>query len=190
MFNLLKIAKISTLVLALLGVSPAFSAEKVEALDSLAEGQLAFNNGDYAKALELWQKLAQDGQPEAQVFVGLAYANGWGVKKNLEEASNWYMRAAENNSPSGQFLLGLHYVTTGINQYDVRVGIKWLKRAADNGDKQAIQFLKKAKRRNWFSDLKNDGTIDRYQLEREGKSVLDHLSITATTLPKLPAPKL
>ena len=190
MFNLLKIAKISTLVLALLGVSPAFSAEKMESLDSLAEGQLAFNKGDYAKALELWQKLARDGQPEAQVFVGLAYANGWGVKKNLEEASNWYMRAAENNSPSGQFLLGLHYVTTGINQYDVRVGIKWLKRAADNGDKQAIQFLKKAKRRNWFTDLKNDGAIDRYQLEREGKTVMEHLSITANTLPKLPAPNL
>jgi len=187
MHNLLKTAKFSILVLALMGAASVCFAEKLE---SLTEGQQAFNKGDYAKALELWQKLAQDGQPEAQVFVGLAYANGWGVKKNLEEASNWYMRAAENNSPSGQFLLGLHYVTTGINQYDVRVGIKWLKRAADNGDKQAIRFLKKAKRRHWFSDLKNDAKIDRYQMEREGKTVLEHLSVTARTRPKLPAPKL
>ena len=187
MQTLLKIAKFSALALMLLVSFSAFSAEKLE---SLSEGQKAFNSGDYAKALELWQKLALEGQPEAQVFVGLAYANGWGVKKNLEEASTWYMRAAENNSPSGQFLLGLHYVTTGINQYDVRVGIKWLKRAADNGDKQAIRFLKKAKRRQWFSDLKNDAKIDRYQLEREGKSVLESLSVTANTLPKLPAPRL
>jgi TPR repeat protein len=188
MYNLLKFAKFITLVVALTAAtSVVCSAEKS---GSLTEGQRAFNKGDYAKALELWQKLAQDGQPEAQVFVGLAYANGWGVKKNLEEASDWYMRAAENNSPSGQFLLGLHYVTTGINQYDVRVGIKWLKRAADNGDKQAIRFLKKAKRRHWFSDLKNDRKIDRYQMEREGKTVLEHLSLTAKNRPKIPAPTL
>ena len=187
MHNLLKFTKyIVVLVAIMFGASIAYA----EKLESLSEGQEAFNNGDYVKALQLWQRLAQEGQPEAQVFVGLAYANGWGVKKNLEEASNWYMRAAENNSPSGQFLLGLHYVTTGVNQYDVRVGIKWLKRAADNGDKQAIQFLKKAKRRNWFSDLKNDANIDRYQLEREGKNIMDKLSITANTLPKLPDPTL
>lgn len=187
MHNLLKFAKFIVVAFAItFGASIAYA----EKLESLSEGQEAFNSGDYAKALELWQKLAQDGQPEAQVFVGLAYANGWGVKKNLEEASNWYMRAAENNSPSGQFLLGLHYVTTGINQYDVRVGIKWLKRAADNGDKQAIRFLKKAKRRNWFTDLKNDSNIDRYQLEREGKNIMDKLSVTANVLPKLPDPTL
>ncbi|MGD8558888.1 MAG: tetratricopeptide repeat protein [Gammaproteobacteria bacterium] len=176
-----------TLIAALmLGISISYA----DNLDSLSQGQAAFDAGNYSKALELWQKLAKDGQPEAQVFVGLAYANGWGVKKNLEEASTWYMRAAENDSASGQFLLGLHYVTTGVNQYDVRVGIKWLKRAADNGDKQAIQFLKKAKRRNWFTDLKNDSAIDRYQLEREGKSILENISITANELPKLPAPTM
>ena len=187
MHKLLKLVKPFTVVIAIMLCASSGYAEN---LDSLTEGQHAFNAGNYAKALELWQKLANDGQPEAQVFVGLAYANGWGVKKNLEEASNWYMRAAENNSASGQFLLGLHYVTTGVNQYDVRVGIKWLKRAADNGDKQAIRFLKKAKRRNWFTDLKNDGAIDRYQLEREGKNILENISITANEAPKLPAPTL
>ncbi len=186
MHKLLNLAKY---LVVTVGIMLPVSMACAERLESLSEGQEAFNRGDYAKALHLWQQLADNGQPEAQVFVGLAYANGWGVKKNLEEASNWYMRAAENNSPSGQFLLGLHYVTTGVNQYDVRVGIKWLKRAADNGDKQAIRFLKKAKRRNWFTDLKGDSKIDRYKLEREGKKALENISITAN-LPKLPAPTL
>ena len=187
MHKLLKLAKYLIVTTSLMLAASIAYAERLE---SLSEGQKAFNRGDYAKALQLWQQLADNDQPEAQVFVGLAYANGWGVKKNLEEASNWYMRAAENNSPSGQFLLGLHYVTTGVNQYDVRVGIKWLKRAADNGDKQAIRFLKKAKRRNWFSDLKGDNKIDRYKLEREGKKTLKNLSITSRGMPKMPAPKL
>ncbi|MEJ2181717.1 MAG: hypothetical protein P8Y28_15150, partial [Gammaproteobacteria bacterium] len=60
----------------------------------------------------------------------------------------------------------------------------------DNGDKQAIRFLKKAKRRNWFSDLKGDNKIDRYKLEREGKKTLKNLSITSRGMPKKPAPKL
>ncbi|MCI0504680.1 MAG: sel1 repeat family protein [Gammaproteobacteria bacterium] len=187
MHNLLKLAKLSIAAATLLVAVPMAYADTLE---PLTEGQEAFNRGDYAKALQLWQQLADSGQPEAQVFVGLAYANGWGVKKNLEEASNWYMRAAEKNNPSGQFLLGLHYVTTGVNQYDVRVGIKWLKRAADNGDKQAIQFLKKAKNRNWFTDLKGDSQIDRYKLEREGKKALESFSITANNMPNLPAPTL
>jgi TPR repeat protein len=187
MHKLLKSAKLTVTAVAIMLCASISYAEN---FDTLAAGQQAFNAGNYSKALKLWQKLADKGQPEAQVFVGLAYANGWGVKKNLEEASNWYMRAAENNSASAQFLLGLHYVTTGVNMYDVRVGIKWLKRAANNGDKQAIQFLKKAKRRNWFSDLKNDSTIDRYKLEREGKNILENMSITANEVPKLPAPTM
>jgi len=184
---LLNYAKFVSLALAVMLYASIGYADQLE---PLLEGQKAFNQGDYAKALELWQKLAMDGQPEAQVFVGMAYANGWGVKKNLEEASNWYMRAAENNSPSGQFLLGLHYVTTGVNQYDVRVGIKWLKRAADNGDAQAIKFLKKAKQRNWFGDLKNDGKIDRYELEREGKNVLKQLSVSTNPTPRSSPPTM
>jgi len=187
MHSLLKFIKVFTVLIAVTLYASMSYAEKLE---PLLEGQKAFNNGDYAKALELWQKLALDGQPEAQVFVGMAYANGWGVKKNLEEASNWYMRAAENNSPSGQFLLGLHYVTTGVNQYDVRVGIKWLKRAADNGDAQAIKFLKKAKKRNWFTDLKNDKKVDRYEMEREGKSLIKQLSISANSSPRSSTPTM
>jgi len=183
----LKFAKYFAVSIAIMFYASMSYAEKLE---PLTEGQQAFNRGDYAKALQLWQKLAMDGQPEAQVFVGMAYANGWGVKKNLEEASNWYMRAAENNSPSGQFLLGLHYVTTGVNLYDVRVGIKWLKRAADNGDQQAIKFLKKAKKRNWFTDLKHDKKIDRYELEREGKNLLNQMSISANATPRLPTPTM
>jgi len=187
MFMRFQLAKYLLIFTTLFSVASVSYAEK---LDSLLEGQSFFNEGNYTKALQIWHDLAEQGLPEAQVFVGLAYANGWGVKKNMDEASSWYMKAAENNSPSAQFLLGLHYVTTGVNQYDVRVGIKWLKRAADNGDKGAIKFLKKAKKRRWFSELKNDQKIDQYQLEREGKSVLEAITITANSVPKLPAPSL
>ena len=166
------------------------SLTKGEDLAKLAEGQHYFNQGDYHTAVTLWRNLADQGEPEAQVFVGLAYANGWGVKKNLDEATAWYMKAAEKNNSSGQFLLGLHYVTHSVNKYDLRVGIKWLKRAAANGDKGAIRFLKKAEKRNWFELLKNGQSLKRDELETEGRSILETISVTANELPKLPAPRM
>lgn len=180
----------SKLVILCVAIFQFATTSYAENLQSLSEGQRYFNDGNYEKAVELWRVLADKGEPEAQVFIGLAYANGWGVKKNLEEASTWYLKAAENNSPSGQFLLGLHYVTNSGNPYDVRVGIKWLKRAADNGDNGAIKFLKKAKLRNWFDDIKNDSNIDKYELQKEGQSILDAISVSANKLPNLPAPTL
>jgi TPR repeat protein len=119
-------------------------------LESLSEAQEAFDAGDYKLAMQRWRELAQQGNSDAQVFLGLAYANGWGTKRNMQKASMWYHIAAENGNPSGQLLIGLYYIT---NEDDalVNVGISWLRRAAQNGELSAQQFLLKAQQRNWFS---------------------------------------
>jgi len=114
----------------------------------LEDGQVAFNSGDYNLAFSLWQTLATQGHTDAQVFVGLSYANGWGVDKNPKLASHWYQKAANNNNASAQFLLGLYFVSG--NEADLTTGVMWLNRAADNGDISAKRFLKKAKKRGWF----------------------------------------
>lgn len=121
------------------------------AAPSLQDGQAAFNRGNYDLAFSLWQTLATQGHADAQVFVGLSYANGWGVNKNSKLASHWYKKAAVSNNASGQFLLGLHLVT-GKNA-DLPTGVMWLRRAADNGDTSAKRFMKKAKSRGWFDNV-------------------------------------
>lgn len=118
-------------------------------LESLSKGQAAFNSGDYQTAIKLWQDVALQGDANAQVLVGLAYANGWGVGKNMQTAAMWYHMAAEGNNPSGQFLLGLYYISTADNAL-LQAGVMWLKRAASNGDVTAKQFIEKATEKRWF----------------------------------------
>lgn len=117
----------------------------------LEDGQTAFNSGNYNLAFSLWQTRATQGHTDAQVFVGLSYANGWGVDKNTKLASHWYQKAAKKDNASGQFLLGL-YLITGKDA-DLPTGVMWLRRAAENGDTSAKGFLKKAKRRGWFDKV-------------------------------------
>ena len=117
----------------------------------LQDGQAAFNTGNYDLAFSLWQTLATQGHSDAQVFVGLSYANGWGVDKNTKLASHWYQKAASGNNASGQFLLGLYFISG--KETDLPTGVMWLRRAAENGDVSAKRFLKKAKRRGWFDKV-------------------------------------
>jgi len=115
----------------------------------LSEGQAAYNAHDYKRAFSLWHNLAQKGLPEAQVFVGLSYKNGWGVDKDPGQASMWFQMAAEGGNASAQFFIGLQYLASD-NPKLVPVGINWLVQAARNGESNAQQFLLKAKRRQWF----------------------------------------
>lgn len=118
-------------------------------LGLLAQGQKAFNARDYKKAFRLWYKLALQGHSEAQVFVGLAYKNGWGMRTDQKLADMWFQIAAEGGNPSAQFFVGLHYLSSN-NPELVPIGINWLVTAARNGEVSARQFLLKAKRRQWF----------------------------------------
>lgn len=133
---------------ALLGASAPWAGD----MDGLSEGQAAFNAGNYKLSFAKWSELATTGHPEAQVFTGLSYANGWGVAKNPKLASVWYEKAAKKENPSGQFLLGLYYVTSS-DKLETATGLMWLRRAAANGDDSAQRFLERARERGWFKDL-------------------------------------
>lgn len=120
-------------------------------LDKLADGQAAFNAGDYTLSFALWSTLATEGNTDAQLFVGLSYDNGWGTKQNVQLARVWYKKAAKKNNTSAQYLLGLNFIQ-GTNAERAK-GLMWLQRAADNGDSAAQQFLKKGKKRGWFKGI-------------------------------------
>jgi hypothetical protein len=122
-----------------------------EEMGSLAEGQKAFNAGNYQLSFSLWSTLATHGYAEAQVFVGLSYENGWGTEKNSKLARVWYQKAANNNNTSGQYLLGLHFIQ-GTDAERAK-GLMWLQRAAANGDQAAQEFLHKGKQRGWFKGI-------------------------------------
>jgi len=146
--NIMKKTSCTALLLCLLVVSGSTLAEK---LNTLADGQAAFNAGNYTLSFSLWSALATQGDTEAQVFVGLSYDNGWGTQRSAQLARVWYQKAAQKNNASGQYLLGLHFIQG--NSEERAQGLMWLQRAADNGDSDAREFIEKGKKRGWFKNI-------------------------------------
>jgi len=67
----------------------------------------AFDQGKYLTALDLAQKAAEKGDPQAHTLVGRIYAEGAGVPQNLTLAAQWYARAAELGDVEGAFAYGV-----------------------------------------------------------------------------------
>lgn len=59
-----------------------------------AAGLAAFKKADYATAYKEWKAAAQKGQAEAEYDLGLLYAKGLGVERDLGIAQQWYESAA------------------------------------------------------------------------------------------------
>ena len=85
--------------------------------------------------------LAEQGDPDAQNWLGWAYGNGQGVDTNAVEAVKWYRKAAEQGNAFAQNLLGEAYKRgTGIPQ-DYAEAVRWYLKAADQGSPSAEMSL-------------------------------------------------
>ncbi len=73
------------------GLAPAWAG--------LDEGVAAYKRGDYATALREWRPLAEQGNANAQLFLGLMYGNGRGVPQDYAQAHMWYDLAASRFPP-------------------------------------------------------------------------------------------
>ncbi|HCC55885.1 MAG TPA: hypothetical protein DEQ47_01230, partial [Solibacterales bacterium] len=72
-------------------------------------GKVAYETGDYAKALQEWEPLAAQGAPHAQYNVALMYAKGLGVPVDLHKAAELYEKAAAQGIVPAQYNIALMY---------------------------------------------------------------------------------
>lgn len=72
----------------------ADSIETNGATVTFIDGKVAFNNGDYAQALKIWESLANQGNADAQNNLGVMYAKGIGVTRDDQVALKWLLLAA------------------------------------------------------------------------------------------------
>ena len=83
------------------------------------KGLTAYNNGDYATALKEWKPLAEEGDVDAQYYLGVLYDNGDGVPQDYKEAVRWYTLAAEQGDVDAQYNLDfIHRKGLGVPQDD------------------------------------------------------------------------
>jgi len=107
------------------------------AADTLADGWAAYQQGDYATALTLFQPLADDGNAAAQNGLGFMYANGQGVPQSYDEAMKWYRKAADQGNAAAQTNLGFEYAEgRGVPQ-DYSEALKWWRQAAEQDEPKA-----------------------------------------------------
>ncbi|HQI01885.1 MAG TPA: tetratricopeptide repeat protein [Deltaproteobacteria bacterium] len=77
---------------------------------------------------------AQQGDPQAQVFVGYLYETGQGVQQDYTRAAQWYWKAAEQGNAIAQYQLGnMYHLGKGITQNYI-LAYMWLDLAARGGN--------------------------------------------------------
>lgn len=107
----------------------------------LADGYASglFNKGteDYDRAFPLFSAASKHGHAEAGYRAALCYEFGWGTRKDLSKAVQFYRQSASKNHPGAMTRLGKACLMGDmglVSRY--REGLKWLKRAAESADYQ------------------------------------------------------
>jgi TPR repeat protein len=90
----------------------------------------AFDQGKYLTALDLTQKAAEKGDPQAHTLAGRIYAEGVGVPQNFSLAARWYARAAELGDVEGAFAYGLMLAKGQGVQKDLEAAARLFEAAA------------------------------------------------------------
>ena len=71
------------------------------------DGFIAYYQGDYVTALREYRPLAEQGDTEAQYYLGQIYESGLGIPQDYKEAAKWFTLAAEQGDLGSQYFLGL-----------------------------------------------------------------------------------
>lgn len=117
----------------LLGVSLSAGAD-------LEAGKRAFKERDFATAFKELSPLAEQGNAEAQAYVGKMYLMGQGVDQDRDRALKLFKESAAQGNADSEFMLGSIYLLSHDN---IPEGLKWLRLSADQGNQDAQLLLGK-----------------------------------------------
>ena len=110
------------MILALMLVLPACSQEELLLTSSLGTA-------------------AEQGDAEAQSFLGVLYKEGWGVPQNYDEALHWFQAAAEQGNAEAQSFLGaMYFLGQGVPQ-DYIQAYTWTSLAASTANELGIENI-------------------------------------------------
>ena len=103
--------------------------------------QKAFEAGDYETSFKLWKVLAEQGDSEAQNYIGIHYHIGGGVERDVEQAFNWYEKAAKGGNRDAQRNLGALYESGVLGNRDFEQAYIWLYAAYKQGNENSAKLL-------------------------------------------------
>ena len=120
--------------------------------DSYVRGVRFYDRGDYVAAKEIWDRLAEVGDCDAEYRLGLLRIEGRAVVADLDVARGWWERAANKGQPRAQLAVGdlsnsdnsytRFYCTPDSCRKDAAAAYKWYlladKTAKYETDKQYV----------------------------------------------------
>ena len=98
---IVKNRKLKLVLLSLVLVLLVFQSTKAKA--ELDFGFEAEYQGNFQRALAELQPLAEAGDPKAQLWLGLMYYYGRGVRFNPRQAQKWIRKSADQHYTNGEF---------------------------------------------------------------------------------------
>ena len=96
-------------------------------------GWQEYQAGHYDSALGYWVPLADQGDANAQLNVGMMYDTGQGVAEDPARAVRLYRQSAERGHPAAQYNLGMMYASGRGIERDAGQAKFWLEQAAVQG---------------------------------------------------------
>ena len=86
----------------------------------------------YDKALEWFEKAANQGSSDAQFSLGVMYWSGGGVSQNYTEALRWYRKAADQGNARARQNIGLMYRNGQGVKRDYAEALRWFEDGCPN----------------------------------------------------------
>ncbi|MDO9424558.1 MAG: DnaJ domain-containing protein [Methylobacter sp.] len=94
------------------------------------------DQGRYAEALPLYQRLAEQGDAKAQFKLGVMYELGQCVIQDYTQALSWYLKAAEQGNSNAQYSCAIKYQSgQGVTQDQTKAAY-WYRKAAEQGNEK------------------------------------------------------
>ena len=93
----------------------------------------AYENEEYAEAIESFREAAEDGNADAQFNLGLMYLKGEGVDEDYAQALEWFTKSAEQGNVRAETNLARMYAQGKGVAPDYGTAVSWFRKAADQG---------------------------------------------------------
>lgn len=97
-----------------------------------------YDRADYRSALKVWLPQAEQGDAEAQNYVGEIFEKGLGQEPDYRSAKHWYEKAANQGNSRAQINLGYLYEKgLGVSQ-NVTLALNWYRKASGITDDELV----------------------------------------------------
>lgn len=105
-----------------------------EWIASFDTGIMAYGREDYITAYQSFYKLAEVGHAISQMYVGVMYKSGQGVKKDYKKSFDWMKKSAKQGLLQAQYNLAVMYDNGEGTQQDQSEAANWYRKSAEQGE--------------------------------------------------------